>query len=65
MSDRPIPCPKCGADLHDCGEVTHVDWVNACDYPQGKARMDLVLDCEVCGAQFNAFVALDAFQEIE
>lgn len=61
----PIPCPKCGADLQDCGEITAVGWAQPSHDPEGKARVDLILDCEACAAQFNAFVALTDFQVVE
>lgn len=60
-----IPCPKCKADLYENSELTLVDWVYPSHDPEGKARADLILECAECGAQFNAFVPLDEFQEIE
>lgn len=60
-----IPCPKCKVDLPDHAELTLTDWVSPSADPEGKARLDLVLECEACGLQLNAFVPLDAFEVIE
>jgi len=65
MATAPVvPCPKCQADLIELAELTLADWVAPDQDPEGKARADLILECEACGTQFNAFVPLDAFQEI-
>ena len=65
FEQRCTPCPKCGADLGLHGEVTCTDWVPAAADPEGQARADLILECEECGSQFNAFVALEDFHQIE
>ena len=59
-----FPCPKCGADLYHSGEVTCVDWVKPSADPEGKARADLILECD-CGATLNAFVPAEDFQLLE
>ena len=64
LSPFPV-CPKCGADLRSHGELTLVDWVAPSSDPEGKARLDLILDCEACAAKFNAFVALEDFVEAD
>lgn len=62
-ADR-ICCPKCGEDLCESGEMSLVGWVLASRDHEGKARADLVLDCE-CGAQLNVFVPFEDFHLIE
>ncbi len=64
MSRRAVPCRRCGVDLHHHGEVTAVGLVSAIDDPDRKDRFDLVLTCDCCGQQFNAFVPVDDFQVI-
>ena len=62
----PYPaCAKCGADLNHSGELTLVHWVDPASDPEGKARLDLILDCEACGTQFNTYVALEAFVAVD
>lgn len=60
-----IPCSKCGAELEQHGDLTHVGWVNEGADPEGEARLDLILECEACSTRFNAFVSLADFMEID
>lgn len=60
-----IPCPKCGVDLEQHADLTHVAWVNKGADPEGMARLDLILECEGCRTQFNAFVPLADFAEFD
>lgn len=60
-----IPCRSCGADLYMHGEVTCIDWVHPSLDPEGKARADLILECDQCGIKLNAFVPFKDFQLIE
>lgn len=60
-----VPCPKCKTDLTESAELTLTDWVEPGADPEGKARLDLILECEACGLLLNAFVALDRFEVIE
>lgn len=57
----PIPCPKCDADLSVHGEVYLNGTVSAEQDPESKARADLVLECEECGAGWFAFLAFADF----
>lgn len=63
MSHYPA-CPGCGCDLSQHAEITLVDWAPT-HRPQTSWSADLILACEECGAQFNAFVQLTAFAPIE
>jgi len=66
MSTEKIPCPNCRADLRHTGDVRLFGWVSAKhDDTEGKDRADLILQCEECKAEFNAFVPLDAFMLVE
>lgn len=60
-----IPCQKCGDDLYFNGTLTCVAWVHPQNDPEGKARADLILECDECGTRLNAFVPFDAFTPIE
>jgi len=65
MASETIPCPRCGRDLFYTGALDHVGWVLASHDPDGKVRLDLVLSCDTCAVQLNAFVAFEDFQVIE
>jgi len=60
-----IECPSCKADLYVSGELTLVDWVHPDMDPEGKARADLLLECEECGTRLNTFVPFEDFLVIE
>lgn len=61
-----IPCPACGCDLPDhVSDPALTDWVMPSRDPEGLARLDLILECEECGARLNAFVPLRDFQLLE
>lgn len=57
----PIPCPKCGNDLHCNSAVELQGLVNPSADPEGKARADLILSCDDCNFGWNAFVPLEDF----
>ena len=63
--DKAIPCPNCGEDLQDLGELTLVGWVDRSQDPNEETKLDLILECEGCLKQFNAFVPLNDFYIIE
>lgn len=63
MGSKPQPCcPRCGAHLDT---LTLTDWVQPEHDPEGKARADLILECDECGYTLNAFVPFDAFEPVE
>jgi len=56
----PLACPACESDLAD-GEAYLNTIVPAERDPEGKARVDIVLECPECGAGWYAFVAVEDF----
>lgn len=56
-------CPSCAAAWPDCAEVSLGHGVAASHDPEGRARIELVVRCDDCEAEFYAFVALDALQQ--
>lgn len=56
-----IPCPNCGEDLSSNAEIVIVGTVSAVHDPEGETRLDLILECDLCPARFNAFVAVSDF----
>lgn len=55
-------CPTCGEDLGDADPMLGPG-VPAQQDPEGKARIELILTCYSCEAEFFAFVAVSDFQE--
>jgi hypothetical protein len=54
-------CPKCKEELRDSGVLHFNGIVDAEHDPYGKARVDAILECSMCGHGWNAFVALEDF----
>lgn len=63
MEKDEFECPTCTADLASNGEIVIVGTVLAAHDPEGKARFDLILECGLCNARFNAFVPVNDFLE--
>lgn len=64
MAALPIPCPHCGEDISAKDHLTHVGWVPAERDPEGKARVDLILNCGWCDTDFNFFAPLGDFEQV-
>lgn len=59
------PCPRCGVDLVHHGAIHLMGFVAAEDDPEGKARADLILSCDACETDLNAFVPVNDFLPVE
>ena len=56
----PLTCTKCESDL--AGGDAYLNAVVPAERdPEGKARLEIVLECSECGAGWYAFVAADDF----
>lgn len=58
-------CPNCGCDIAAHGDITLIGWAPPIPQAEPTHSADLILECEQCEAQFNAFVPLGNFVLIE
>lgn len=61
MASTPVRCPHCNADLDLSSNVSNYGLVPAESDPEGKARLDLILECDECGRGWNVFVPVEDF----
>lgn len=57
------PCPRCGCDLHTADADVSVG-VGAANDPEGIARVEFLLSCWECEAEFYVFVPVSELVEI-
>lgn len=57
------PCPCCGSDLRSA-DIDLGEGVSATSDPEGIARIELLLSCFECEAEFHAFVPVSELIEL-
>ncbi len=53
-------CPVCKSDL-SAAEIRHHGWTTSIP---GTCNADLIIECDACGAAFNAFISATAFEQV-
>jgi hypothetical protein len=56
---HPCACLSCGEDLEQVGEISIQGSTTKERDPEGKARMDIFIQCTACDRSMYAFIPMD------